>query len=207
MILNAFFSGLAIGLSLIIAIGSQNAFVLRQGLTGKYVWLSILFCTGSDCILIFVGTFGIGAMLFPYFESLSSIIYLLTALWVGFYGFLRLRTAINYNNSMTIIHGEKQDFLGVISSLFLMTWLNPHVYLDTVILIGSLSIPFGPSYLLPFAFGASLASLIFFSALGLGASKLSPFVNSPKVWTSVELLTALVMFSFCLSFLRLGGWI
>ena len=120
MILNAFFSGLAIGLSLIIAIGSQNAFVLRQGLSGKYVWLSILFCTGSDCILIFAGTFGIGAMLFPYFESLSSIIYLLTALWVGFYGFLRLRTAINYNNSMKIIHGEKQDFLGVISSLFLM---------------------------------------------------------------------------------------
>ena len=60
MILNAFFSGLAIGLSLIIAIGSQNAFVLRQGLTGKYVWVSILFCTGSDCILIFAGTFGIG---------------------------------------------------------------------------------------------------------------------------------------------------
>ncbi len=207
MIFNAFFSGLAIGLSLIIAIGSQNAFVLRQGLTGKYVWFSILFCTGSDCILIFAGTFGIGAILFPYFESLSSTIFLLTALWLGFYGFLRLRTALKYRSSMIAIHGEKADFLSVVSTLFLMTWLNPHVYLDTLILIGSLSIPFGPSNLFPFALGASLASLIFFSGLGLGASKLSPFLNSPKAWTIVELLTAIVMFIFCLSFLRLGAWI
>ena len=207
MILNAFFSGLAIGLSLIIAIGSQNAFVLRQGLTGKYVWLSILFCTGSDCILIFAGTFGIGAIHFPYFESLSSAIFLLTASWLGIYGFLRLCTALKYRNGMIATHGEKVDFLSVISTLFLMTWLNPHVYLDTVVLIGSLSIPFGPSHLLPFALGASLASLIFFSALGLGASKLSPFLNSQKAWTIIELLTALVMFIFCLSFLRLGAWI
>ena len=86
MILNSFISGLAIGLSLIMAIGAQNTFVFRQGLLGEYVWISILFCTFSDGLLIFAGTYGIGALITPYFEKIDSIIFLLTALWVGSYG-------------------------------------------------------------------------------------------------------------------------
>ena len=206
MILNSFISGLAIGLSLIMAIGAQNTFVFRQGLLGEYVWISILFCTFSDGILIFAGTYGIGALITPYFEKIDSIIFLLTALWVGSYGLIRLHSAFFYSNSLAISTKDNKKLYGVVSALFLMTWLNPHVYLDTVILIGSLSIPFGPENLLPFAIGATLASFIFFSALGLGAVKLSPLFNSPRAWRFVEIFTATIMFIFCLSFLKLGGW-
>ena len=99
MILNSFISGLVIGLSLIMAIGAQNTFVFRQGLLGEYVWISILFCTFSDGILIFAGTYGIGALITPYFEKIDSIIFLLTALWVGSYGLIRLHSAFFYSST------------------------------------------------------------------------------------------------------------
>ena len=130
MILNSFISGLVIGLSLIMAIGAQNTFVFRQGLLGEYVWISILFCTFSDGVLIFAGTYGIGALITPYFEKIDSIIFLLTALWVGSYGLIRLHSAFFYSNSLAISTKDNKKLYGVVSALFLMTWLNPHVYLD-----------------------------------------------------------------------------
>lgn len=207
MIINSFFSGLGIGLSLIMAIGAQNAFVFRQGLLKRHIWLSILFCTISDGLLIFAGTYGIAAFLSPYFEKNASIIYFFTAIWLALYGILRVHAALFYQNNLELKNNGQLELYGVISSLFVMTWLNPHVYLDTLILIGSLSIPFGPNYLFSFALGATSASLIFFSLLGLGASKLNPLFKSEKAWKFVELLTAAIMFIFCFAFLKLGAWI
>ena len=160
----------------------------------------------SDAILIAIGVSGVSWFIGDLIKAYSFWTFGAAALWLMVYGAIHLRSAFRQNWLILDEMQAEKPLLSVLSTAALFTFGNPHVYLDTVILIGSLSIPFGPENLLPFAIGATLASFIFFSALGLGAVKLSPLFNSPRAWRFVEIFTATIMFIFCLSFLKLGGW-
>lgn len=206
--LAALTSGFMLSFSLILAIGAQNAFVFRQGLTARHVHLVVWFCALSDALLICAGVFGVGSLIAPIMDDYHSFIFLLAALWLGFYGVLRLRSA--YLN-IEALDGDTdrknpKEAIQILTALFLITWLNPHVYIDTVLLIGTLSIGFDGYSKTAFAIGACCASLSFFSLLGYGAAKLSRYMVHPRSWQIVDYITAAIMFSFAGIMLWQTGW-
>lgn len=206
---SAFISGFVLSFSLILAIGAQNAFVFRQGLTAKHVHLVVWFCAVSDAVLICAGVFGVGNILAPIMREYESIIFLTASLWLGFYGFLRLRSALTQSealDSQQHQNGPKQA-LRILGALGLITWLNPHVYIDTILLIGTLSLGFTGSTKVAFAIGACIASASFFSILGYGAAKLNKYMVHPKSWQIVDFITAGIMFSFAVIMFVQTGWI
>lgn len=199
-ILTVFVTGFFISFSLILAIGSQNAFVLRQGLTGRFVAPVVLFCAVSDAVLICAGVFGFSHIISPLFDQYRDVIFGLAASWLGGYGLLRIRSAVQASTQMDIpkdaSQGSVQPLRTVLISVALMTWLNPHVYLDTVVLMGTLSLSYPLAGKIAFACGASLASFCFFMMLGFGAKLVSPYMVHPRSWQIVDGLTAFVMLLF-----------
>lgn len=201
--ITAFWTGLTSGLALIIAIGSQNAFVLRQGLKREHVLPLVLFCGLSDTILIGLGVLGFGALV------ASAPILLPIAKWLGvafltFYGLTRLWAA--WQGGGRAEQGETRNSLASVLLLAAaFTWLNPHVYLDTLALMGLISTCFvGANLKIGFFLGGAAASLMFFTALGYGARFLSPLFASPRAWRILDLVIALVMFGLALK-LALGA--
>ncbi len=174
--LSAFISGFFISLSLILAIGPQNSFVIRQGLLNQHVLAVVLFCGISDALLICLGVLGLGTIMAPIFTQFSDWMFGLSALWLGLYALGRLRAAYRADHR-TQADSENQN-LDLLRSIFallaVLTFANPHVYLDTVILLGTVSIGYSGIEKLVFAGGASLASLCFFlPPSGLGQSGLA----------------------------------
>ena len=173
--LSAFISGFFISLSLILAIGPQNSFVIRQGLLNQHVLAVVLFCGISDALLISLGVLGLGTIMAPIFTQFSDWMFGLSALWLGLYALGRARAAYRADHR-TQANSENQN-LDSLSSIFallaLLTFANPHVYLDTVILLGAVSIGYPGIEKLVFAGGASLASLFFLPPSGLGQSGLA----------------------------------
>ena len=171
--------GFAISLGLIVAIGTQNAFVLRQGLMRSHIFVVCCICAISDATLIAAGVLGVGAWLAEYEEgafwiSLAAIAFLVV------YGLLRVRSAMD-PQGIDILE-VKRKFSAVVITTLAFTWLNPHVYLDTLVLLGSASSRYdGPEREI-FGIGAALASFIFFFSLGYGARLLSPLMENPKAW-------------------------
>ena len=188
----AIIPGFLAGLSLIIAIGAQNAFVIRQGLTKKFVLLTVLICAFSDAILIALGASGLGALIksnknILEFVRWFGVIYLL---WFAFKSAKSLFKKEVLNSA-----GEASaDRKSVILTVLALTFLNPHVYLDTVILLGSISNQFGTDKWF-FVIGAMLASFIWFTAIGFGAKSASRFMSQPIFWKILDLIIALVMVS------------
>ncbi len=186
-----YFSGFFLGLSLIIAIGSQNAFVLKQGLKREHVFIICLFCAVSDALLISAGVAGFGAVTarFPQVVTIAKfagIIFLLG------YGLQSLYASVRLSHALTT---EGQAVGSLKKALLLcigFTWLNPHVYLDTLVLVGMVST--GASSKLTFAIGAVSASFVFFFALGYGAQLLRPLFAKPKAWNILDALVGLLMF-------------
>lgn len=185
-----FVSGFLLGLSLIIAIGSQNAFVLKQGLKREHVFLICLFCAVSDALLISAGVAGFGAVTarFPQVVDIAKwagVIFLLGYGVQSFYASLRLTHALATDGQ--VVGSLKKALLLCIG----FTWLNPHVYLDTLVLVGMVST--GADSKLIFAMGAVSASFVFFFALGYGARLLTPLFAKPKAWNVLDALVGVLM--------------
>ena len=198
---SAALSGFALSLSLILAIGAQNSFVIRQGLLNQHVLAVVLFCSTADMALICLGALGLGQLLAPIFDLYSQWLFGLAALWLAVYGILRFRDGLMMNEKTNLDGANLRQPAQVsltqtLSVVLVLTFANPHVYLDTVILLGSLSVPYEGSDKLAFVCGASAASLSFFGVLGFGARRFSYYMTSPRAWQVIDFVTAFVMLMF-----------
>jgi len=196
----SFLPGFFLSLSLILAIGAQNAFVLRQGLRRAHVFWICLTCGVSDAILIAFGVAGFGALgqAVPWFEPVMRYGGAAFLLW---YGWQNARAAWRGGAALTIGGAETQSLRQAILTVLALTWLNPHVYLDTVVLIGSVSSQYDDRLL--FGIGATLASFVFFFALGYGARLLAPLFANARAWQVLDGVIALTMWGIALKLLSL----
>ncbi|MDE0491126.1 MULTISPECIES: LysE/ArgO family amino acid transporter [Psychrobacter] len=185
-----FLSGFLLGLSLIIAIGSQNAFVLKQGLKREHIFFVCLFCALSDAILISAGVGGFGAVTARYphivdVAKFAGVVFLLG------YGLQSLYASVRLSQALTVEGQVVSSLKKALLLCFGFTWLNPHVYLDTLVLVGMVST--GASSKVVFAAGAVSASFFFFFALGYGARLLKPLFAKPKAWNVLDALVGILM--------------
>lgn len=194
----AFIQGWLLMAGLIVAIGAQNALVLRQGLRGEHVGPVVAVCAAADGLLVLAGVYGLGA-------ALSSSPALLEALRIGgaaFLGLYALRSAwrawqgdAQASLAPALAGGASSSLAATLAATMAITFLNPHVYLDTVVLVGVVGtqLPAGPRGF--FASGAAVASLMWFLTLGFGARALAPTLQRPAVWRGIEAAIAVVMAS------------
>jgi L-lysine exporter family protein LysE/ArgO len=203
----AFLIGFFLGLSLIVAIGAQNAFVLRQGILGKHMLFVALFCAISDALLICVGIVGISFFLNDFIEQYSNLLLGFSAIWIAMYGLIRLKAVFKSNNELEIESSTSKDLITTLSILFILTFANPHVYLDTMVLIGSISQQFSGINKITFAIGAIFASFIFFFSLTYGANLLAPLMQNANSWRKLDLLIALVMFIISMNLAYAANWL
>jgi L-lysine exporter family protein LysE/ArgO len=192
--MSALITGFFLGLSLIIAIGAQNAFVLRQGILRQHVFYIALFCSISDALLIILGIAGISYFLNDFVIEYSKVIFGITSLWLFIYGVLRIKSAFNSNSSVISKNHESSSLKKTISIVSIFTFANPHVYLDTMILIGSISQQFQELSRVYFAIGACSASFVWFFGIAFGAKLLTPIMQKPSHWRILDSLIALIMF-------------
>ena len=204
--MEAFFTGVAIGFSLILAIGAQNAFVLRQGLLRQHFFAVALFCSLSDAILIAVGVSGVSSFIGDLIKAYSFWVFGAAAVWLLVYGTTHLRSAFRQNRLILDEVQAEKSLLSVLSTAALFTFGNPHVYLDTVVLIGTMAMKFVPYERVLFAAGAALASFVFFFSLAYGARLLAPKMKNQTTWKILDVMIAVVMFSLALGMLIAGGW-
>ena len=193
--MTALLPGFLTGLSLIIAIGAQNAFVIRQGLTKRHVLLVVLICAVSDAILIVLGVAGLGALIsgLPW---LLEIVRWFGVAYLTWFGINSLRSAMK-SQSLDVSGVQSGSAKKVALSVLGFTFLNPHVYLDTVILLGSIGNQFGPDKWW-FALGAVVSSFAWFSSIGFGAKAASRFMAKPVFWKVLDSVIAAVMFGIAI---------
>ena len=205
--ISAFLTGFFLGISLIVAIGAQNAFVIRQGIIGQHVFYVALFCAVSDTLLISLGVTGISFFLNNFVSEISNLLFIFSAIWLSGYGILRLKAAFKSYTTLEIEPSLSKGLLPTLSIVAVLTFANPHVYLDTMILIGSVSQQFPGENKLVYALGASLASFVFFFSLAYGAKLLAPKMQSPSSWRILDLLIALIMFTIAIKLAYAGNWL
>ena len=189
----AFFSGLTLGFSLIVAIGAQNAFVLRQGLLGKHVFSVALFCSVSDGLLIFIGISGAMKFFTDFVQEYSRWLFLGVAIWLLFYSGLRFVDACKGHSINPLITHKNTGVWTTLTSAAVLTFANPHVYLDTIVLLGTISMKFDSSTRLIFGLGATVASFLFFYGLAYGAKFIAPRAESPLFWKFVNIGIGFIM--------------
>lgn len=197
--LQSYMQGLAVGFSLIIAIGAQNAFILKQGLKRQYVFWLCAICAASDSILILLGVLGFSQVIQTHPAIVDWAKYFGAAFLV-IYGTQHFIQAFKSSGSLVPSENSETKLLKMILICLALTWLNPHVYLDTVVLIGSISTKF-ESTALHFAIGAITASWIFFFVLGYGARFLLPIFQNAKAWKILDFMIGLVMWGIAFSLL------
>ena len=202
----AFLTGFILGFSLILAIGAQNSFVLRQGLIGRHVFIVALFCALSDALLIIIGVAGISIFL-NYIDSVSDWLFGISAIWLAGYGLLRLRDAVTGKSALIAENSSANGLASTLSFLAVVTFANPHVYLDTVVLIGSVSQQFSDDAKLAYVLGASIASFVFFFSLSYGAKFLAPIMKRPSSWRILDCSIALLMFIIAFKLAYSGNWL
>jgi len=186
-------AGFGAGLSLIVAIGAQNAFVLRHGARGRSVAAVVGICAVSDAVLIALGVAGLGAVVTAWPAAL-------TAVGVAGGGFLICYGLLAAHRGLRPVAGQALSATGpdtgsaraAVLTCLALTWLNPHVYLDTVLLLGSIATDHG-SLRWVFGLGAMTASLVWFTGLGYGARLLGPVLTKPAAWRVLDLLVAATM--------------
>jgi L-lysine exporter family protein LysE/ArgO len=192
----ALIPGFLTGLSLIVAIGAQNAYVIRQGLLRSHVLLVVIVCSFSDALLIVLGTGGLGEIVKAN-ENLLAVIRWLGVAYLTWFGIRSLRSAFKENRLLASGAAET-SWKKTLATVLALTYLNPHVYLDTVIFVGSLANQF-TSDRWYFATGASLASLLWFTSIGFGAKEASTIMSKPIFWKLFDSFVALVMFAIATS--------
>ena len=190
-------SGLGLGLSLIVAIGAQNAFVLRQGLRTEHVGAVVAVCTASDAVLIAAGVGGAGALVTRE-PAVLRVVGLAGAVFLFGYGLFAARRALRPAALVTTGTGGRTALAATVVTCLGLTWLNPHVYLDTVALLGTLSGTYGRDRW-AFGAGAALGSLLWFTGLGYGARLLRPVFARPGAWRVLDTVIAVVMIALAVS--------
>lgn len=190
--MTAAITGFLTGISLIVAIGAQNAFVIRQGLARNNVLLVVAVCAISDAILIAAGIAGLGLAVagLPW---LLEVIRWLGVAYLSWFGINSFRAAFS-KKSLTVSEANSLSAKGALMAVLGFTFLNPHVYIDTVLLLGSIGAQFGD---LRWAFGAGamLGSLVWFSLIGWGATFLAPLLKTSRAWKNIDLTIGLIMFT------------
>lgn len=187
----AFLTGFSLGFSLILAIGAQNAFILRQGLRKTHVLACVLTCAISDAILIAIGV-AFFASLSETLPQIAPIMRWLGAAFLIVYGSMALKSAWLGTSSLQAANSDKQTLRSAVLTVLALTWLNPHVYLDTVLLIGSVATRY-PGESLQFGTGAVLSSFVFFFSLGYGARFLTPLFEKPSAWRILDVIICAIM--------------
>lgn len=192
--------GFLLGLSLIVAIGSQNAFLLRQGLIGKHVFALSFFCAASDALLITVGVSGF-YIIVQQFPMIIEFARFGGAAFIAVYGLMRFYSAYKGNSFLDAeSSAATQTLKSAVLSCAAFTFLNPHVYLDTVILLGSISAQYGQQAWL-FGLGAVIGSFSFFFSLGYGARLLRPIFTKPIAWQILDVVIGFVMLFIAINLL------
>jgi L-lysine exporter family protein LysE/ArgO len=194
--MNAFLSGLLLCLSLIVAIGAQNAFVLRQGLRREHVFAVCAICALSDAVLIAAGVAGFGALVTA-LPWLTPAMRYGGALFLAGYGIRSLIASWRGGQGLDPAANEPKSLRTTILTCLAFTWLNPHVYLDTVVLLGSVSTGYAGQRF-AFAAGASTSSFLFFPALGYGARLLRPLFARPAAWRVLDAVIGTSMLALAL---------
>ena len=193
----SFISGFSLGLSLILAIGAQNAFVLKQGLKKQNVLLVCFICAFSDAILIALGVSGFGEIV-KRFPSIEMIARYGGALFLSLYALKSFISSFSKSHALNPSAEVQDSTLNIALTCLAFTWLNPHVYLDTVFLLGAISTKYVTTKI-EFAAGAMSASFIFFFMLGFGAKLLRPYFEKPISWKILEFAIGIIMLSIALS--------
>ncbi|MEW2459685.1 MULTISPECIES: LysE/ArgO family amino acid transporter [unclassified Microbacterium] len=210
-------AGLGLGLSLIVAIGAQNVFVLRQGIRREHVLAVVIVCAVSDAVLIAAGVAGLGFLLqaAPWLVVVARVA---GALFLFGYGLLAARRAWRGGEVLAVDASSPADGTGtgrsaggtatatrsgtrlapVLLTVLALTWLNPHVYLDTVLMLGSIAATHGEQRWL-FAAGAILASVLWFTALGFGARYLGRWLRTERSWRVLDAVIAVIMVALAVS--------
>ncbi len=190
--MSTFFTAFLLSLSLIFAIGAQNAFILRQGLKKEHVFWVCLICALSDFVLISAGVFGFGSLVNKV-PSLESIMRIAGGLFLTVYGLRSIRSGLTNNqNTLNPSDAPSQSRRSAILTCLAFTWLNPHVYLDTLVLIGSFSTQYADEKP-QFIAGALIASVSFFFSLGYGARLLRPIFAKARAWQILDVAIGLLM--------------
>jgi L-lysine exporter family protein LysE/ArgO len=195
MSISDFIQGFIIGSSLIIAIGPQNLYVINQGLKKNFIFIVILICSLSDSLLIVCGIY-LSNNILSLNPSVITIMKLVGGIWLILYGINKIKNSRNHviNNK----EFNEASFIKVVMTTLAITYANPHVYLDTVILLGSISINFDSK--LYFGLGAIFASFVFFFSLGYFSNFLSQYIKSQKVWFYIDNVMGLLMLVYGLFF-------
>ncbi|WP_280339924.1 LysE/ArgO family amino acid transporter [Nocardia neocaledoniensis] len=193
-------SGLGFGLSLIVAIGAQNAFVLRQGIRGQHVLPVIAVCAVSDIVLIAAGVAGFGTIVEAMPALLTVARYAGAAFLLG-YAVLAVRRALSSSTLIAEAAGASVAVGATVLTCLALTWLNPHVYVDTVMLLGSFASTYAGPERWFLAAGAMVASVLWFVGLGYGARKLAPLFARPLAWRVLDSLIAAVMLTLAVGLL------
>jgi L-lysine exporter family protein LysE/ArgO len=195
-VLDSTFAGLVTGLSLIVAIGAQNAYVLRQGLAREHVGIVVAICTLSDVVLIAAGVSGIGTIVERAPWALDVVRWLGVAFltWYGVASLLRARKS----ESLHAANGATTGRRAIAVRALALTWLNPHVYLDTVLLLGSIANHEGPTGRWWFAIGACVSSTLWFCGLGYGARLAGRMLASHRAWRVLDVAIGLTMLAIAL---------
>lgn len=188
-----FVQGLALSLGLIVAIGAQNAFVLRQGLRREHVGSVVLFCAAADAVLIAAGVMGMAQAL-GQSPNLARALALAGATFLAVYGWQALRRARHSHRLDASVAGSSLSLAAAVTQAAAFTLLNPHVYLDTVLLVGSIGAQQPAALRGWFIAGAAGASLAWFSLLGYGARWLAPWFARPRAWQVLDGLIGATMF-------------
>ena len=192
-------SGFGVALGLIVAIGAQNAHVLRQGIAGRPLLVTVAVCITCDTILMASGVYGMGriAIIWPPFEWITRIG---GAVFLIGYGVLCFRSALK-DRALGSEGQVIESFCPALASILAVTLLNPHVYLDTIVFIGGIGAQYGEDDRLSFTVGAVSASWVWFVALGYGARLLGPTFENPKAWTILDIGIGILMWSIALTLL------
>ena len=192
--MTATIAGMLAGFSLIIAIGAQNAFVLRQGIRREHVGVVVSICAACDFVLIIAGTLGVGALVTAH-PVVLTVFKWAGAAYLLWFAFTSFRSAMH---PQALEMRESSPSRSIVLSVLAITLLNPHVYLDTVFLLGSVASTHGDARW-AFASGALVASVVWFFGLALGARFLSPWLSTPRAWRVLDGVIAVVMVALGLS--------
>ena len=200
MSVSIFITGFLLGGSLILAIGAQNAFILRQGLLKQHVFILCLICAASDALLIAAGVGGLGTIIdghpeFVFWVTIGGALFLLA------YAIFALQRALK-PQAMEAASSGQGNLKAAMAQCLAFTFLNPHVYLDTVVLVGGISSRYIGQEKTAFAAGAMTASFIWFFSLGYGARLLQPVFAKPRAWQILDLIIAAVMTMIAISLVR-----
>ncbi|WP_353951884.1 LysE/ArgO family amino acid transporter [Knoellia sp. S7-12] len=197
-ILAALLGGLVSGFSLIVAIGAQNAFVLRQGVARQHVGVVVAICAISDLLLIVAGVVGVGALV----QGHPTVLRIVTLGGAAYLVWFGVRSFLAARHPKTLVAGAPAAKASAVATAFALTWLNPHVYLDTVLMLGNLSTSYGSTGRWWFGAGACVASVLWFTCLGYAARLASRWFAHPRTWQVLDIAIGLVMFLLAAMLLR-----